>query len=190
MASVFSELKEIISSIESVNDPDNLIIDVVSKMSEINELFIEISIKKGKHLKELQNINEKIRHKYNEYEEKLHLCQTLADENVSNEFNIDPNKLKLRPVEDFIREKGLTEEIMQHLTKEEFLIERMKYEVNQIEMKKNEYNKIAEQKVALQEQLKVAQNKFGVFLVKMQKMYQEVMSFKQKLDEDSAYPQN
>lgn len=184
----FKKLREIAIAINSVDGAKEKLIDVISLMSEINNLYISITYDRFYMMKKLEEIANNARKQQIIVEESLHSRQLLADQNLasipdkSGISEKEISRIGVPPIGQFQEESGLKDEEIKELDENELLYRRMEHEIQKIPSIKEEYNNANTTRCELRKNLDDARNKYSTLISKIQKMYNEIMGALKNID--------
>lgn len=178
--SAFRTLRDLIAGVSSPDEAKDNLIQLITLMSEINDHYLDVAVRKDQLTQDLQAMVAKAQTKHNEIEEKIHECQVKADSNmclVPEEFN--PNGIPLLPLEELDPEdseisnlEGRSEEY-----RKEYILRRNHKEIETYQQRLKE---VEERKCELVKELDRARSVFGPYIVKMKNMHEQVLKFQKK----------
>ncbi|KAK8888369.1 hypothetical protein M9Y10_039438 [Tritrichomonas musculus] len=187
--SPFKKLREIAIAINSVDSAKERLVDVISLMSEINNLYISITYEKFSMMKKLEEIADNARKQQIIVEESLHSRQLLADQNLasipdtSGISEKEISRIGVPPITQFQEENGLKDEEIEELDKNGVLLyRRLEHEIQKIPSIKEEYNNANTTRFELKKNLDDARKKYSLLISKIQKMYDEIMGVLKNVD--------
>lgn len=172
MSTPFDELRTIVSKISKKEDIQKNLVPVIMKMSEINELYIDISQEKDRLMLELQSITEQTRNKQIECEESIHNCQLQADKILADPAKqIDLTGIQLTPMEQFMEKTGLSEADIESYTENELYQKRLEYDIQQLPDINQKYDEVKKKKEEVEAQLSVLKQRYAKIAPEIQKLY-------------------
>ncbi|OHT11159.1 hypothetical protein TRFO_01060 [Tritrichomonas foetus] len=177
----FEQLRQLVLNLQSSEEANDQLIEAISLISEINHLYINISLKRDKVMTQLLETAERAKEKQVMCEELLHTCQLRADSNRSIIPNkVDIKDIKLPSIEEFQQQTGITDEELSRMTENEILYKRMDHEISKIPQIKEEFTLANSTRCELTEQLDKARKRYSPIISKMQKIYDEISGYIKK----------
>ena len=173
----FAQLRELVLSINSVEDAQSKLIDIVALMSEINNQYIDISYQRYKLITDLQKTADEAKKLQIALEECLHNCQLLADSNLASipaEVNMKNIPEVLQLLNEFLMANNYESEVKQQIPDEEH---QLKYIIEKIPLIKEKHEEVSIRGYELKTQLNEVRKKYAPLLSKMKKMYDEIIGY-------------
>jgi hypothetical protein len=150
-------------------------------MSEINDLYLEISIHKDEALTQARQAAEVGRAEQLLCEEWIHNCQLRADGNLAKDVTgLSDKDLQLIPLEDYPDDQKPSPSDMERWTPEELLQFRMEHDLAELPNLKQRLEDILARRDELKERLATVRHRYGAILPKVQRMYDELMGLLRK----------
>ena len=180
----FNQLRDLAKSIKSQEDAKEKIMEIIPLISQINYMFIDISIKRQELSQKLQDSIEKAKEKQFQLEAFLQSCICKAESNIGLKEIADNLNIKddeIISAEELKIQQGLTDEQFANLSEKEILFKRIEFQHSQIKTINEENNNARGQKSQLNNELAVVKKKYSSIVSKMQKMYDEINGFLTKI---------
>jgi hypothetical protein len=178
MSSPFQRLRSLALSLSTRADTESQIVEAICLMSEINEVYLEISIERDRVRAQLQEKAEEARTAQFVCEEWVHACQLKADSNMAVQTTTFNEKgLKLIPIEEY---SDAQRREIERMSETELLQYRLEHDTAELPALTQQLQEIRARKVELQDRLTAARQRYSAILPKMQRMYEEVLGFAKK----------
>jgi hypothetical protein len=177
----FDEIRSLALSLKSCPDAHTRLVDAVVLMSEVNDLYLEISVRKDEVLSRLRQTAESARTEQLICEEWIHNCELKADRNLAIDLErVSDRDLKFIPFEDYSEDQKPSPRDLERMSPEELLQFRMQHDLGELPRIQQRYEEVCARRDELKERLLAARQKYGAILPKMQRMYDEVLGFLRK----------
>lgn len=177
----FKKLRDIVDNINSVDEAKDKLFDVITLMSEINNLYLEISYSRYEAMNELDKTAKSARQQQIKAEESLHACQLIADQNLANHpTDVDTSDIWLPEMEEFQEDTQISQEEIENLqtfNTKVLLKKRLEHAISKIPKIKEEYNDAHTERCELSKKLDDERKYYSSIISKIQKQYDEFKGF-------------
>lgn len=179
--SSFKRLRDIVDNLNSVEEAKGRLFDIISLMSEINNLYLEISYSKYQVMNKLEKTAKDARQEQIKAEESLHSCQVIADHNLASiPSDVDISDIWVPSIEEFKEDLRISDEEIENLNYKIFLKKRLEHAISKIPEIKEEYNDVHIRSCELTKELDDERKYYAPIISKIQKQYEEFKGFTKK----------
>jgi DNA repair ATPase RecN len=178
MASPFVEMRALALSFESTKDAQDQLFGAIGFMSDINDLYLNVSIQKDHVRVQLQERVQEARAAQMHCEECIYTCQLRADTNLAiAPDDLDQRELALIPLDEYADEHRISPEELAQMSEMEVLQRRLEHDLGELPQLQEHFDAVKAKSEELQERLTAVRRRYSAILPKMQRMYEEILEF-------------